>query len=78
MMSSTQKAVCFTGRRPKDLVGYRREGYIELVDYLKNYIRDNLYPHHTTYISGGAQGFDQLAFWAVEKLRREEGAFLPT
>ena len=63
--------LCFTGHRPNKLVGYDKNNYqdfvnhlaIRLEDYVKNF-------GITNFISGGAQGFDQLAFWAVHKLKR--------
>ncbi len=70
MDETTGKTVFFTGRRPKDLVGYNRRGYTDLVEFLTEYIGSGLYPQYTRFISGGAQGFDHLAFWAVEKVRR--------
>lgn len=61
------KKICFTGRRPKDLCGYVKANYTsfvdELVTILKEYITED-----TEFISGGAQGFDQLSFWAVDKI----------
>lgn len=62
---------CFTGRRPKDLCGYDHDSYIPLVDYLKNLVRHMYSKGCTEFISGGAQGFDQLAFWAVNAMKRE-------
>lgn len=59
--------VCFTGRRPNVLGGYDKKNYIEfvnkLIDYLKTYVTEDI-----EFITGGAQGFDQLAFWAVDEL----------
>ena len=63
------KRVCFTGRRPKDLCGYERNNYItfnhQLVKFMKRLYDEGV----RTFITGGAQGFDQLAFWAVDKLK---------
>ena len=70
------KTVCFTGRRPKDLLSYdnryNKEYYRSLVNYLKETFR-KLYEEegYTRFISGGAQGFDQLVFWAVNALKRD-------
>lgn len=58
------KTICFTGRRPKDLFGYYNyDAYKEIQDVLSPILE----AHYTTngvrnFISGGAQGFDQLAF----------------
>lgn len=66
--------ICFTGPRPNQLHGYdeaARSLYTQIVDFTQNVIleftRDN---PGAKFISGGAQGFDQLAFWAVEKAKR--------
>lgn len=64
--------LCFTGRRPKDLFGYNdRSKYCPIVDKLaeicEHYITDY---GVTTFISGGAQGIDQMAFWAVNRCKR--------
>lgn len=66
-----QKTLCFTGPRPKKLYGYNREEYNELLDFLKNTVLQYIKAGYTTFITGGAQGFDQLAFWAVNSLKKE-------
>ena len=62
--------ICFTGHRPKKLCGYKKESYndfvVNLTELLKKYITDDI-----MFITGGAQGFDQLAFWAVDNLMKE-------
>lgn len=67
-MSNT---LCFTGHRPNKLAGYNKDSYMDFVNdlaiSLESYVT-NLNIHN--FISGGAQGFDQLAFWAVDKLKR--------
>lgn len=65
------KVMCFTGRRPKDLFGYNKEDYIQMMEVIKNALREHISNGYTTFISGGAQGFDQLAFWAVNRLKEE-------
>ena len=66
-MSNT---LCFTGHRPNKLAGYDKNSYAKFVNdlaiSLESYVI-NL--GITNFISGGAQGFDQLAFWAVHKLK---------
>lgn len=64
------KTICFTGRRPKNLCGYVKENYINFVGQLTNIISDFI-DDDVTFITGGAQGFDQLAFWAVDIILRE-------
>lgn len=71
------KVLCFTGRRPKDLCddkkkAYQRATYNEMVEAIKESLRYLIKLGYGTFISGGAQGFDQLAFWAVNSLKREE------
>jgi uncharacterized phage-like protein YoqJ len=61
--------VCFTGRRPKDLCGYDVNKYQTFLSQLVTSL-DTLYVNGARkFISGGAQGFDQLAFWAVNALK---------
>lgn len=73
-MADTQArdwAACFTGRRPKDLVGYRRESYVGFVDQMKGYINSLVARGCTRMYFGGAQGFDQLMFWAAVAVRAQ-------
>lgn len=63
--SSHLGAACFTGPRPAKLFGYDMEKYYPMHDFLVQVI-DELYDSGIrTFISGGAQGFDQVAFWSV-------------
>lgn len=63
--------ICFTGRRPKDLCGYNREAYADFMKQLKQFLKQFLNHDEIRFISGGAQGFDQLAFWTVNELKTE-------
>ncbi len=63
--------VCFTGPRPKNLHGYDKERYNPIVDMTESVCRELVGLGVKRFISGGAQGFDQLAFWAVDRLRRD-------
>lgn len=71
---STNKTACFTGHRPNKLWGYSNAYHAEyqkLVDKICakcRYLVEN--EGVTTFVSGGAQGVDQLAFWAVNKLKK--------
>ena len=65
------KVIAFTGRRPKDLCGYNYDSYRSFVKELTAFLAGIVDPSGTEFISGGAQGFDQLAFWAVNCLKRE-------
>lgn len=65
-------SVCFTGHRPKDLHGYVQKPYMPLVNYIIALCaRLNSQLGVETFISGGAQGFDQMAFWAIENLKKQ-------
>ena len=66
------KTMCFTGRRPKDLFGYVKENYVPLVNKLTDeLIRFHKEQGFDVFITGGAQGFDQLAFWSVDRIKRQ-------
>lgn len=69
--------VCFTGHRPKALAPnpYSNDAkpiYQNIVNNIYNHI-EMLYLQYgyRRFISGGAQGFDQLAFWAVDRLKQK-------
>lgn len=67
--------MCFTGRRPKDLCWYDASKYKSFVSDLAKMIYDEFYVKKgiRRFITGGAQGFDQMSFWAVEKLKSAYG-----
>ena len=69
--TNNTKTMCFTGPRPKGLYGYNHDVYIPIVEATKNALREHITNGYTRFITGGAQGFDQLAFWAVNALKRE-------
>lgn len=74
-MSNTMSAMCFTGHRPKDLMGYDIEKYRDISHACEKAIRHAIeHDGIDTVITGGAQGVDQLAFWAA---RRAQLAGLP-
>lgn len=67
------KRICFTGKRPKDLFPtqkdrYDRSKYTKFIEMLSTYLISEI-TEDTAFISGGAQGFDQLAFWAVDLIK---------
>lgn len=63
--------LCFTGHRPNKLAGYDKNAYTDFVNNLAISLEAYVvYKSINTFISGGAQGFDQLAFWAVNKLKQ--------
>lgn len=60
--------VCFTGPRPFKLFGYEDcLGYQNITNALVNLLQELQKFGYNNYISGGAQGFDQLAFFAIDK-----------
>lgn len=63
-------SMCLTGVRPNKLCGYDRKLYKpfieQLADILERYYKDGI----RTWITGGAQGFDQLGFWAIDKVKQ--------
>lgn len=66
----TPMTACFTGPRPADLHGYRDPNlYLPIVDVTEALLHRAAVQGVRTFISGGAQGFDQLAFWAVERVK---------
>lgn len=66
-------AVAFTGPRPKSLCGYDRNAYRPFVESLADIMQGLYRQGYRKFITGGAQGFDQLAFWAAYRLKREHG-----
>lgn len=66
-----KKTLCFTGRRPKNLCWYDESKYRTFVDDLVKLLYEKFYTEQGVrrFISGGAQGFDQMAFWAVNKMK---------
>ncbi len=64
------KTICFTGRRPKDLCGYDWMSYKSFGKSLIDHLEKAYQNGYKNFISGGAQGFDQIAFWAVNALKK--------
>lgn len=66
------KTLCFTGHRPKDMFGYQSKPYEIMRRYLKDIV---LYFYENkdvrTFITGGAQGVDQIAFFAISDAKKE-------
>ena len=66
------KVMTFTGPRPTKLFGYgSHELYQPLFNTLKEAVRRAYKDGYDTFITGGAQGVDQLAFWAVYAVKLE-------
>lgn len=68
-------AMCFTGRRPKDLCGYDPSRYVAAAEDLSELIYEEFYMRRgiRRFITGAAQGFDQLSFWAVYRMANAHG-----
>lgn len=68
------KTLCFTGHRPSGLFGYgldtsTQERYSALTKELVDILHDLHQEGFSRFITGGAQGVDQLAFWAVDFIK---------
>ena len=76
-MNLKEHTACFTGGRPKSLyptyayAESRRKDYNHMIEKIYQHLV-HLYDEYHIYrfISGGAQGFDQLAFQAVARLKQ--------
>ena len=67
---TTGRTVCFTGQNVKSLCGFNHDSYLYLVKQLKSTVLDMVTKMNVTrFITFGAQGFEQLVFWAVQALR---------
>lgn len=67
-----EKTVCFTGGRPKNMFGYKDfKSYSILKENMKQQIRLLINDGYKTFITGGAQGFDQLACRCIIDLQKE-------
>lgn len=64
-----EKTICFTGHRPNKMAGYKHENYCCFLNSLEEHLQKYLDAGFTKFITGGAQGADQLAFWAVHRLK---------
>ena len=66
------KTVCFTGRRPKYLFGYNDDkSYLKLMSYMYDIVKNVYNKGYRNFVTGGAQGFDQLMFRVVNKLKKD-------
>lgn len=70
-----KKTMCFTGRRPKDLCGYDLSMYAQFMKDLSDLVYQKFYKDLCVrrFLTGGAQGFDQIAFWSVEYMKKKSG-----
>ncbi len=66
------KTLCFTGHRPNKLFGYTdRTPYNHLLRDIQTELIRLHDEGYRNVITGGAQGIDQLAFWAVSGLKQK-------
>lgn len=68
------KTIIFTGHRPNKLYGYdlKNEKYLKLNKFLENLLEKKILEEgYDTFISGGALGFDTVAFLSVKNLKKK-------
>lgn len=63
------KTACFTGPRPEKMVGYNVNDYEIIIQTVYNLCERLYLLGYRNFISGCAQGFDMLAFQAIERLK---------
>lgn len=71
------KTICFTGKRPKGMYGYTfNEKYKKMEWALYDWLRARADINRA--ITGGTQGFDQVAFWACNEANiSKNGLYIP-
>lgn len=76
-----ENTMCFTGPRPKSFltslgilsgvnpydITFYKQFRKDLFEYVKKLVKQG----YSRFITGGAQGFDQLAFWAVNECKQQ-------
>lgn len=62
--------VCFTGHRPNKLAGYEEAPYNAFVGDMAEVIEDLYSQGFRNFVTGLAQGVDQLVFWAVMRVKK--------
>lgn len=68
------KSISFTGHRPNKLYGYdlKDERYLNLNKFLESILEKKIIEEgYDTFISGGALGFDTVAFLSVKNLKKK-------
>lgn len=66
------KKITFTGPRPNKLCGYDGNKYSAFINKLKTYLSNTYCNENICFITGGAQGFDQLTFWTIDLIKKEK------
>ena len=66
----TNQTVCFFGPSPAQMCGYDNAAYGTLMTYLEKYA-ENLYQRgYRNFITCASQGFEQLMFWAINRISK--------
>lgn len=67
------KTACFTGHRPNKLFGYNLSDhkYQVIAQYTREILRPYIEKGFDTFITGGALGFDTVAFFVIESLKKD-------
>lgn len=67
------KTITFTGHRPNKLYGYnlKHPKYLELNKLLESMLEEKIKDGYDTFITGGALGFDTVAFLSVKNLKKK-------
>lgn len=68
------KTIAFTGHRPDKLYGYdlKNDKYLKLNKFLEKLLEEKITNEgYDTFISGGALGFDTVAFLSVKNLKKK-------
>lgn len=67
------QAVCFqTKINPQMLCGYDKKQYEKFVGQLTQFIKEAFVENGiTTFITGGEEGLDHLAFWSINRLKKD-------
>lgn len=71
------KSVCFTGHRPRKFISndsqkhliFKADFYTQFKNQLNDFLNGLVENGYDIFITGGAQGFDQLVFWEIDKLK---------
>lgn len=66
-----KKSMAFTGPRPNKLCGYDTSRYVPFVRQMEEVIAGYCKEGFRKFLFGGAQGFDQLAFWAAIGVKQQ-------
>lgn len=76
LLLGKDKTVTFTGHRPNGLgfekgKAYRYETYAPFLPWLDKTLETFIEEGFRNFVTGGAQGFDQMVFWSVQRLKKK-------